>query len=244
MSVFRTLSVLISIVVGVLFVSLPSLGMAEEYDPFEDTNRKIFAFNDYMDRNVFLPVAKGYDAITPVVIDTGITNLYQTALDPLTSVNSLAQFKLKRAATALGRFVVNSTVGFFGFFDVATHIGLPKQREDFGQTLGYWGVRNGPYLVIPFFGPRTLRHSVGHVGDYYTGLSYTYFGENLGEDTLMLWLKAFDLRSDLAGSEQLITGDRYLFIRSAYLQSREYLVNDGEAIDEFDDEFGLFDDDF
>ncbi|MEC7547892.1 MAG: VacJ family lipoprotein [Pseudomonadota bacterium] len=234
----------LAIVVGFFSFAVPSVGAEEEYDPFEKTNRKIFAFNDYLDRNFFVPVAKGYNAVTPVVIDTGITNMYQTALDPLTSVNSVAQLKFKRAATAVGRFVVNSTVGFFGFFDVATHIGLPKHREDFGQTLGYWGVGNGPYLVLPFFGPRTLRHSVGHVGDYYTGLSYTYFGDNVGEDAMMLGLKALDLRSDLVDSEQFITGDRYLFIRSAYLQNREYLANDGEVQDEFDDEFGIFEDEF
>ncbi|MEK9710962.1 MAG: VacJ family lipoprotein [Thalassolituus sp.] len=217
---------------------------AEEYDPFEKRNRKIFDFNDYLDRTFFVPVAKGYNYVTPVVVDRGITNMYDNALDPLTTVNDVAQLKFKRALTATGRFIVNSTVGFFGFFDVATHIGLPKHREDFGQTLGYWGVGNGPYLMLPFFGPRTLRHTVGHGGDYMTGLSYTYFGENLGEDAMLFGLKALDLRSDLIDSEKFITGDRYLFIRSAYLQHREYEVNDGKTEDEFDDEFGIFDEEF
>ena len=161
---FHSLVVLIGTVA--IGLAVPTVEAEEEYDPFEETNRKIFAFNDYLDRNFFVPVARGYNAVTPVVVDTGITNMYQNALDPLTSANDVAQLKFSRAATAVGRFLVNSTVGFFGFFDVATHIGLPKHREDFGQTLGYWGVGNGPYLVLPFFGPRTLRHSVGHVGDY------------------------------------------------------------------------------
>jgi phospholipid-binding lipoprotein MlaA len=214
---------------------------AEDYDPFEKTNRKIFAFNDYLDRNLLVPVAKGYNAITPRVVNNGISNAYSNALEPLTTVNDVAQLKFGRGVTAVSRFVVNSTVGFFGVFDVASKIGLPAHKEDFGQTLGYWGVGNGPYLVLPLFGPRTLRHTVGHVGDYYTGMSYTYFGDNLGEDALMFGLKGLDLRASLLGSEEFITGDRYLFIRSAYLQNQEYQVNDGVDENEFEDEFGLFD---
>ena len=214
---------------------------AEDYDPFEKTNRKIFAFNDYLDRNLLVPVAKGYNAITPRVVNNGISNAYSNALEPLTTVNDVAQLKFGRGVTAVSRFVVNSTVGFFGVFDVASKIGLPAHKEDFGQTLGYWGVGNGPYLVLPLFGPRTLRHTVGHVGDYYTGMSYTYFGDTLGEDALMFGLKGLDLRASLLGSEEFITGDRYLFIRSAYLQNQEYQVNDGVDENEFEDEFGLFD---
>tara|TARA_B110000211_G_scaffold70955_3_gene82181 strand:+ start:1866 stop:2594 length:729 start_codon:yes stop_codon:yes gene_type:complete len=214
---------------------------AEDYDPFEKTNRKIFAFNDYLDRNLLVPVAKGYNAITPRVVNNGISNAYSNALEPLTTVNDVAQLKFGRGVTAVSRFVVNSTVGFFGVFDVASKIGLPAHKEDFGQTLGYWGVGNGPYLVLPLFGPRTLRHTVGHVGDYYTGMSYTYSGDNLGEDALMFGLKGLDLRASLLGSEEFITGDRYLFIRSAYLQNQEYQVNDGVDENEFEDEFGLFD---
>jgi phospholipid-binding lipoprotein MlaA len=214
---------------------------AEDYDPFEKTNRKIFAFNDYLDRNLLVPVAKGYNAITPRVVNNGISNAYSNALEPLTTVNDVAQLKFGRGVTAVSRFIVNSTVGFFGVFDVASKIGLPAHKEDFGQTLGYWGVGNGPYLVLPLFGPRTLRHTVGHVGDYYTGMSYTYFGDNLGEDALMFGLKGLDLRASLLGSEEFITGDRYLFIRSAYLQNQEYQVNDGVDENEFEDEFGLFD---
>lgn len=214
---------------------------ADDYDPFEKTNRKIFAFNDYLDRNLLVPVAKGYNAITPRVVNNGISNAYSNALEPLTTVNDVAQLKFGRGVTAVSRFIVNSTVGFFGVFDVASKIGLPAHKEDFGQTLGYWGVGNGPYLVLPLFGPRTLRHTVGHVGDYYTGMSYTYFGDNLGEDALMFGLKGLDLRASLLGSEEFITGDRYLFIRSAYLQNQEYQVNDGVDENEFEDEFGLFD---
>lgn len=218
----------------------PSYG--EEYDPFEKTNRKIFAFNEYLDRNLLVPVARGYKAITPRAVENGIGNAFNNALEPLTTVNDAAQLKPKRGLISVSRFLVNSTVGFFGVFDVASKIGLPAHKEDFGQTLGYWGVGNGPFLMLPLFGPRTLRHTVGHVGDYYTGLSYAYFGDNIGEDSLMFGLKGLDLRAKLLGSEEFITGDRYLFIRSAYLQNQEYEVNDGVVANEFEDEFGIFDD--
>lgn len=214
---------------------------AEDYDPFEKTNRKIFAFNDFLDRNLLVPVAKGYNAITPRVVNKGISNAYSNASEPLTTVNDVAQLKFGRGVTALSRFIVNSTVGFFGVFDVASKIGLPAHKEDFGQTLGYWGVGNGPYLVLPLFGPRTLRHTAGQVGDYYTGMSYTYFGDDFGGDSLMSGLRVLDLRASLLDSEEFITGDRYLFIRSAYLQNQEYQVNDGVDENEFEDEFGLFD---
>lgn len=114
---------------------------AEDYDPFEKTNRKIFAFNDYLDRNLLVPVAKGYNAITPRVVNNGISNAYSNALEPLTTVNDVAQLKFGRGVTAVSRFVVNSTVGFFGVFDVASKIGLPAHKEDFGQTLGVLGSR-------------------------------------------------------------------------------------------------------
>lgn len=228
--------------VCVAMMSVATVNAAEEYDPFEKTNRKIFAFNDYLDRNLLAPVARGYNAITPRAVNKGISHAYANALEPLTTVNDVAQLKFTRGLTAISRFVINSTVGFFGVFDVASEIGLPAHKEDFSQTLGYWGVGNGPYLVLPLFGPRTLRHTVGHFGDYYTGLSYTYFGENIGEDSLMFGLKGLDLRAGLLGSEEFITGDRYLFIRSAYLQNQEYQLNDGQVEDEFEDEFGIFDD--
>ncbi|WP_300425419.1 VacJ family lipoprotein [Thalassolituus sp.] len=232
-----------AIVTGVMTqLCMAGAHAAEEYDPWEKTNRKIFAFNEFMDRNLLVPVAKTYDAVTPDAVDAGITNVFQNAMEPLTTVNGVAQFKFSQALSDTARFIVNSTVGFFGVFDVATHIGLEKHHEDFGQTLGYWGVGTGPYLMVPFFGPRTVRHAVGQGGDYFTHLSYTYFGDNLGEDAAMFGLKAVDFRSDLMASEEFITGDRYLFIRSAYLQRREYLTNDGKVENEFEDEFGIFED--
>ncbi|MBU2040230.1 MAG: VacJ family lipoprotein, partial [Gammaproteobacteria bacterium] len=140
------------------------------------------------------------------------------------------------------RFLINSTVGFFGVFDVATHIGLPKHDEDFGQTLGYWGVGSGPYLMLPFLGPSTLRDGTGLLIDYQSDLGYTGIGNNYAQEIGLYTVRGVDLRADLIASEGLISGDRYTFIRSFYLQRREYLINDGVVQDEFEDDFDDFDD--
>jgi len=209
----------------------------EEYDPWEGFNRKVFAFNDFMDRNLLKPVAQGYEFITPDPVDRAITNTFSNVNDTLVVLNDAAQFKFTQALSDTARFVINTTVGFFGVFDVATHIGLPKHDEDFGQTLGYWGVGSGPYLMLPFLGPSTLRDFGGSLVDYSTGMSYPYFTETTSEDVSLAALQIVDLRSDLLASENLISGDRYLFIRSAYLQNREYLVTDGASQEDFSDDF-------
>lgn len=217
-------------------VSLPVVA-SDESDPWEGLNRKVFAFNDYMDRNLLKPVAQGYEFITPDPVDRAITNSFSNINDTLVVVNDVAQFKFTQALMDAARFVVNTTVGFFGVFDVAKHIGLPKHNEDFGQTLGYWGVGTGPYLMLPFLGPSTLRDLSGDLVDYSSGMSYPYFTETRTEDVFLTALKIIDLRADLLASESLISGDRYLFIRSAYLQNREYLVTDGKSQDDFGDDF-------
>ena len=214
----------------------------ENSDPWEGFNRKMFAFNEYLDRNLLKPVAQGYEFITPDPVDRAVTNTFSNAGDTLVIVNDLAQFKFTQALSDTARFLINTTVGFFGVFDVATHIGLPKHNEDFGQTLGYWGVGTGPYIVLPFLGPSTVRDGLAKSGDYFIGLSYGYFTDDYAEDVALFSLEMIDKRSDLISSEGFITGDRYTFIRSAYLQNREFLVNDGQVEDEFDDGFG--DDDF
>ena len=219
------------------------MAQAEENpDPWEGFNRKMFAFNEYLDRNLLKPVAQGYEFITPDPVDRAVTNTFSNAGDTLVIVNDLAQFKFTQALSDTARFLINTTVGFFGVFDVATHIGLPKHNEDFGQTLGYWGVGTGPYIVLPFLGPSTVRDGLAKSGDYFIGLSYGYFTDDYAEDVALFSLEMIDKRSDLISSEGFITGDRYTFIRSAYLQNREFLVNDGQVEDEFDDGFG--DDDF
>ncbi|MEE8059288.1 MAG: VacJ family lipoprotein [Pseudomonadales bacterium] len=203
-------------------------------DPWEPLNRKIFAFNEGADQYVLTPLAKGYQWVTPDPVETGIGNMFSNLLEVTTIFNDLLQFKFGQAASDTGRFLVNTTVGLVGFFDVATTIGLEKHHEDLGQTLGYWGVGSGPYLVVPLLGSYTLRSGVGGIGDVYTD----YVGKIEHVPTRnQLWVtRTLDRRARLFAAEALITGDRYLFIRNAFLQRREYLLNDGVIEDSFGDE--------
>ncbi|MDX1588607.1 MAG: VacJ family lipoprotein [Oleiphilaceae bacterium] len=196
-----------------------------EDDPFEGINRRIFTFNDFVDRTILLPAARGYRAVTPPVINSGITNVFSNLGELENILNSLLQGKGEAALISTGRFVFNSTFGLLGFFDVASHFELPYQDEDFGQTLGTWGVAQGPYLMVPFFGPSTPRDATGFGVD----MLYPRPSDAIPrpEYYFMRGLWVLDLRSDLIPAEQRITGDRYTFIRNAYLQRREYQVRDG-----------------
>ena len=131
--------------------------LADERDPWEGLNRKIFAFNDTLDKYALKPIAEGYQWITPDPVEDGVSNVFSNLWELTTIANDLLQFKFGQAASDTGRFLVNSTVGLLGIFDVASHMGLEKHQEDFGQTLGYWGVEPGPYIVAPLFGSFTLR---------------------------------------------------------------------------------------
>lgn len=223
-----------------LLCLLPLSGWAEEAasdpDPWEGFNRKMFALNEQLDRYLLKPLAKGYRFITPEPVDQSVTHFFSNIDDVVVIVNDLAQLKLGQAASDTARFLVNTTVGFFGIFDVATHIGLPKHHEDFGQTLGYWGVGTGPYLMLPFLGPSTVRDFGGEILEYSADLSYLSLGVSDEEGYAAAGLYGIDLRAALLDSEGLITGDRYTFIRSFYLQRRAYLVNDGQVADEFGDD--------
>lgn len=211
-------------------------------DPWEGFNRKMFAFNDGFDRYIYLPAATAYSFITPDAVDQGLTNFFNNMLMPVSIVNSLFQLKFKAFGSDIGRFLLNTTVGVFGFIDVATMVGLDDQPEDFGQTLGYWGVKPGPYLVLPLLGGRTVRDAFGLIPDYALSLYGNIEDEYVRYSTIALYY--IDLRADLIPAEQLITGDRYIFLRDAYLQQRKYLVADGQVEDDFGEgDFDDFDDD-
>jgi len=197
-------------------------------DPLEGYNRKVFKFNKALDDVVFKPVAKGYKAITPEPVDRGVTNFFNNIADVNSAVNNLFQFKLSRFGSDLGRVAVNSTVGILGFFDVASNMGLPSYKEDFGQTFGYWGDHDSPYLVLPFFGPSTLRDSVGMVGDI---LVDPFVSVNKNQ---IYWgfvtLRVIDQRADLLTAGKILEEaavDPYSFLRDAYLQRRRSQIFDG-----------------
>lgn len=214
-------------------------------DPYEETNREVQAFNDKLDSYVLKPVAQGYKTVTPDVVDNGITNFFNNVEDIGVALNDLLQLKFKQGAQDSARFLVNTVAGVGGFVDVAKHLDLPKHDEDFDQTLGYWGVPTGPYLVLPFMGPNTLRGVGGKVGDagmnplnyigygaFPTGLSsFTESAISVGTSAV----KTVDMRADLLSSEQVANEaalDRYDFFKNSYLQRRNYLVNDGKLPEE------------
>lgn len=199
--------------------------VASHLDPWEGFNRKVYRFNDTLDRYLVKPVAKGYQRAVPRPLRFGLTNFFRNLKMPVVMLNDLLQGKPRAAGQDVSRFVVNTTLGIAGFFDAATKLELPRNDEDFGQTLGVWGVRNGPYLVLPFLGPSTVRDGVGFGVDVVTD-PITYALEEGG--TAGLWaVKLVNTRANLLEVEQIIQGDRYLFLRDLYLQSREFAVKDG-----------------
>lgn len=213
-------------------------------DPWQGWNRGTQSFNDTIDNAVLKPVAKGYQWITPKPVDDGITNMFSNFNDIGVTLNDLLQFKLLQGSKDLTRFLVNSTVGVAGIFDVAKLIDLPKHNEDFGQTLGYWGVPSGNYLVLPFFGPSSPREAAGLLGDALMNpLTYISFGGSAAAAATAgaRAVDVTDTRADLLSSEKIVdeaSVDRYDFIKNAYQQRREYLVKDGNPEIE-DDEFDL-----
>lgn len=205
---------------------------AHPQDPLEPINRATYAFNDGLDRAVVRPVARGYKRVVPQWARTGVSNFFSNAAYPITLANNLLQGKLGAAASDTGRFVLNSTFGLGGLLDPATLSGLDRNDEDFGQTLGRWGVPAGPYLVIPILGPYTVRDGFGGlVDDFFEPRHY------LEDDSTRwgLWLgDRFDRRVRLLDADAVLqrTGDPYAFVRSAYLQRREFLVRDGNLPEE------------
>jgi len=202
-------------------------------DPYEGFNRKIFGFNDGLDRYILKPVAKGYRYITPNFIERGVSNFFSNLSEVGSLVNATLQGKPTQGAKHTGRFLINSTLGIGGLFDIAKHMNLEKDdREDFGQTLAVWGVNSGPYLVLPFLGSSTIRGGVSiPVNNALDPL--TYYPEHAETRLGLNTLEIIDLRASLLKAEEFISGDRYLFIRDAYLQRREYLINDGKIEDDF-----------
>lgn len=212
-------------------------------DPLEGLNRGVYKFNDVADRAVIKPVAKAYKAVTPSPIRTGFNNFFTNLGSITTVLNDLLQFKFANAFTDAGRFVINSTFGLAGFIDVAGKDKIALHKEDFGQTLGFWGVGSGPYLVLPLLGPSSVRDTTGLVFDTATSdpINYT---RNIGQIRLHNQLRAaqfLDKRTELLTATDLVDDaslDPYAFTRDAYLQRRENLVKDSVAQkNAADDEF-------
>ena len=205
-------------------------------DPLEPINRGIYHFNDGVDNLIIKPVAEIYRGVLPQFARTGISNFFANIGDVIVALNSLLQGKFLNAVSDVGRIVVNTTIGILGVVDVATEVGLEKHNEDFGQTLGYWGIGNGPYLVLPILGPSTLRDTVGLVADYKTN-PLTYVDPNRDRNALY-GLFFVSRRAELFETSKILETaalDPYEFLRDAYLQRRRNLVHDGSPPPDDDD---------
>lgn len=206
--------------------------LQNDVDPWEDFNRKVFNFNDWFDSHLFRPTAQVYDAVTPQFIRSGIGNFFSNLGEIPTIGNDLLQGKFSRAASASGRFLINTTIGLAGTVDVATEMGLEQHDEDFGQTLAVWGAPAGPYVVLPFLGPSTVRDTGAMVGDWGTDvLSHL---DDVDTRNSLRALEILDLRASFLAADELMIGDRYVFMRDAYLQNRDYDIADGVVeVDDF-----------
>lgn len=210
-----------------------TLEKMKEQDPMESVNRKVFIFNDYADKTILSPIARGYQAVTPNAVEQGIGNVFSNILEITTVINDLLQGKFKQAGMDSGRFLINSTLGIAGIFDVASGLGLEKHEEDFGQTLGYWSIPPGPYVMVPLFGPYTVRSGFGALSDAKSG----YIGslEDVPSRNQLWALSIVHNRAQLLSTEELISGDRYTFVRDAYIQQRQFVTGDGVLME---DDFG------
>lgn len=197
-------------------------------DPFESFNRQVFEFNDVVDTNVLQPVARGYVAVVPRPVRSCVTNIFGNIADLPIAVNNLLQGKPFEAVSDLCRFAINTTIGLAGCFDVASKAGLEKHNEDFGQTLGRWGLPSGPYLVVPFFGPSTVRDGAGLVVDGYGDLLYELYP--VRHRNVAIGTRIIDTRAGLLDASRVFEGaaiDRYQFLRDGFLQRRRSQVYDG-----------------
>ncbi len=197
-------------------------------DPFEPVNRGIYEFNETLDKALLKPAAQAYRAILPQFVRSSVSNFFSNINDVVVALNNLLQGKFTAAYTDLGRIAINSTLGVLGLFDVATEAGIEKHEEDFGQTLGYWGVGDGPFLMLPLFGPSTARDTAGRFVDYKADL-VTYVDPSRSRN--QLWVaRGVNRRAELLDASTVLQTaalDPYEFVRDAYLQRRRNLIHDG-----------------
>jgi len=199
-------------------------------DPFEPANRKIYAFNKAVDTAYLKPIAQGYKNVLPNPARVAISNFFRNLGVIVTTFNDILQLKAEKVPVDIMRFSANLVFGMGGFIDIATDARIPYNDEDFGQTLGYWGMPSGPYLVLPFFGPSNVRDGIGLPVDIYVSPIYDTIGDE-GVRWGLLALYVVDTRANLLDAEAFLQQaalDEYSFLRDTYLQRREYLVRDGK----------------
>lgn len=198
-------------------------------DPIEPVNRAIFSFNEGVDKAVLKPIAEGYRAALPEVVRAGVGNFFSNLDDLWIAVNQVLQGKITEGVQDAARFVFNSTIGMLGLIDIASDMGLPKHNEDLGQTLGRWGIGTGAYLVLPFFGPSTVRDGIGWIVD--TEADIVRNLDHVPTRNVLYATRVIDERAELLDAVRVMEEaslDKYGFIRDSYLQRRLNLVYDGE----------------
>ena len=234
MLIFKNIN--ITIILSILFSS--SLVLSDEVnDPFENLNRKTFEFNEKMDEKIAKPIAQTYSQLPPK-IKKGVSNFFDNLEEVDTFVNQLLQGKPKESINDLTRFLINTTIGLGGFIDVASKMGLERHEEDFGQTLAVWGVGQGPYIMLPILGPSTLRDTLSRPVSSF--LSVTFHMTETDVNIALKGMDAIETREKLLDVEALLSGDKYAFVKDAYIQSIYYETKDGvdvedDFIDDMDD---------
>lgn len=223
--------VLMRVVVLVCLVSAPITTLAQ--DPWQATNKQIFAINDFFDGLLVKPLARTYRTLVPGIAKQAFGNFFRNIDDVNVVANDILQLKFNAAISDCSRLLLNSIVGVAGFIDVASEFGLYKNNEDFGQTLGYWGVESGPYVVLPVLGSSSVRDSLALIMD--TVFDPLHYIHDPSQRYTIYGAREIESRSSLLALDESIGGDRYLFFREAYLQSREYLTRDGKIENMFDD---------
>jgi phospholipid-binding lipoprotein MlaA len=211
-------------------------GTGDPRDPLEPMNRAIYKFNDGVDTVIMKPLAEVYQAVLPPIVRTGISNVFSNINDIVVALNNLLQGKIGAAFSDISRVMVNTTVGVLGIMDVATELGIEKNDEDFGQTLGYWGVGDGPYLVLPFLGPNTVRDFAGRIVDWETDPT-SYIDPNRDRNAIQ-GFRLVTRRAELLNASKVLEVaaiDEYEFLRDAYLQRRRNLIYDGNPPREKED---------
>ena len=234
MLIFKNVN--ITIILSLLFST--SLVFSDEVsDPFENLNRKTFEFNEKMDEKIAKPIAQTYSQLPPK-IKKGVSNFFDNLEEVDTFVNQLLQGKPKESINDLTRFLINTTIGLGGFIDVASKMGLERHEEDFGQTLAVWGVGQGPYIMLPILGPSTLRDTLSRPVSSF--LSVTFHMTETDVNIALKGMDAIETREKLLDVEALLSGDKYAFVKDAYIQSIYYEIKDGvdvedDFIDDMDD---------
>ena len=204
-------------------------GPVDPQDPYEHINRKIFDFNMALDKALFRPVAKVYDVVLPWPVKRGVYNFFNNIGDVTSAANEILQLDFPQAIADLARVFINTIVGIGGLFDVATSLGVERDASDFGLTLAHWGSRNTPYVVLPFFGPYTVRDAVSFPINYFLLSPWAYFKPPVFQWSLA-GIYYTQRRSELLAGDDVVDQafDPYVFVRDAYLQRRDFLINEND----------------